>query len=378
MRLTARELGRATLARQLLLRREALPVTEAVRRLVALQAQEPASPYLALWNRLEDFAPAELDAALHGADLVKATLIRITLHLVHAEDHAGIHTAMQPSLRGARLADPRFTISGLTARDADAVLPELLEFLATPRSAEQAQQWLTERLGVPGKPVWWAMRQVAPLRHVPTGGPWQFGPRPAYTTAGPPPPGGPEAWDAPLPALVRRYLAAFGPATPADVAQFLFTQRARVRAAVQALDGELEHLEGPDGEDLLDVPGSPRPGGDVPAPPRLLGMWDQVLLAHADRTRVLPAEYRRTVARTNGDVLPTLLVDGLVAGVWRPVDGGVEAHAFSPLARADWVGLAAEAAPLSALLAERDPRTYRRYDRWWATLPDGERRVLPG
>jgi hypothetical protein len=103
-----------------------------------------------------------------------------------------------------------------------------------------------------------------------------------------------------------------------------------------------------------------------------------VLLAYADRSRVIPPDYRTHVIRRNGDVLPTLLVDGYVAGVWRPVDGGIEARAFRPLPKRAWDGLAAEARDLLALLANRDPAVYRRYGRWWLELPAGEQRVLTG
>jgi hypothetical protein len=151
--------------------------------------------------------------------------------------------------------------------------------------------------------------------------------------------------------------------------------RARARAALADLDTVA--VDGPGGP-LLDLPGRTLPDDDAPAPPRLLGMWDSLLLAFADRRRHVPEELRRVVVRSNGDWLPTLLVDGLVAGVWRVVDGGVEATALRPLAPADWDGLAAEAADLLRLLAPRDARPYGRYDHWWTRLPPGEVRVLPG
>jgi hypothetical protein len=106
-------------------------------------------------------------------------------------------------------------------------------------------------------------------------------------------------------------------------------------------------------------------------------MWDSSLLAYADRARLTPPEHRAAIARSNGDVLPTLLVDGYVAGVWRPVEEGIEATAFRRLTAAEWRGLAAEAQALQALLADREPRVYRRYDRWWADLPTAEVRLLP-
>jgi hypothetical protein len=139
----------------------------------------------------------------------------------------------------------------------------------------------------------------------------------------------------------------------------------------------VHELSGPDGGELLDLPNAVLPDPDIPAPPRLLGMWDSVLLAHADRSRILPPAYRPHVIRQNGDVLPTLLVDGEVAGVWRTVEGGIEAGAFHPLPMKVWRELAAEAAALAAFLADREPAVYRRYGHWWAKgLPIDERRVL--
>jgi hypothetical protein len=105
-------------------------------------------------------------------------------------------------------------------------------------------------------------------------------------------------------------------------------------------------------------------------------MWDSVLLAYADRSRVIPPDYRRLVIRSNGDVLPTLLVDGHVVGVWRPAEGGIEATAFRKLSKEDWRGLEAEARALVAFLAEREPLVYRRYARWWTSLPSAEVRVV--
>ncbi|MCX4551404.1 winged helix DNA-binding domain-containing protein [Streptomyces sp. NBC_01387] len=381
MVITARALNRSTLARQLLLGREPLDVADGVRRVVALQAQQPASPYVALWNRLSGFDPADLDTAVAGLQAVKATLMRITLHLVHAEDYRAFREAVEPTLRGSRLGDSRFTASGLTAADADAVVPDLLKYADGPRTTAEVRDWLAERLGVPIEPVTWRMlRQYAPLWHAPVGGPWSFDNQQSYLAAATRPVlADPDAAAGGLQTLIRRYLEGFGPASVADMAQFALVQKARVRAAVQALDADLEQLEGADGTVLYDVPGAPRPAEDTPAPPRLMAMWDSILLAYADRSRVIPPEYRKQVTRINGDVLPTLLVDGYVAGVWRPVEGGIEASAFLPLPEEVWQGLAAEAESLTGLLADRDPRAYGRYDHWWRKgMPAAETRLLPG
>ncbi|MFB7009078.1 MULTISPECIES: winged helix DNA-binding domain-containing protein [unclassified Streptomyces] len=377
MMTTARELNRATLSRQLLLEREPLSVPDGVRRVVALQAQHPASPYLALWNRLTDFAPAELDAGFTGRSVVKATLMRITLHAVHAEDYPAFRAAMQPTLYASRLGF-RFAATGLTPADADELVPELLAFTRSPRTSAQMQAWVEERTGAEKKDgAWWGLKVYAPLHHAPTDAPWSFGPRPSFVAAGTgAAPTGRAVEPQALRTLILRYLAGFGPASVADVAQFAMVRRAPVREALGALDGAVEQLRGPDGVTLFDLPGASRPPADTPAPPRLMAMWDSILLAYADRSRVIPPAYRPLVIRRNGDVLPTLLVDGHVAGVWRPVDGGIEATAFHPLSAAAWDGLAAEARSLTALLGDREAAVYSRYHHWWAKLPDAEVRLL--
>lgn len=353
MRLAAHQLNRATLDRQLLLRRESLGVAETVRRVVALQAQEPASPYLALWNRLTTFDPADLDAAFAGRAVVKATLMRITLHAVHAEDYPAFHAAMVRSLRASRLGDPRFTAGGLSIAKADALVPELLAFAAEPRTRAEFEARLETRAGGGSQAVWWALRTFAPFHDASAGGPWSFGSQASFVAAPATLP--PETREESIPRLARRYLEGFGPASPQDFAQFTMLTRAAARDAMRALGDELVEFEGPDGSPLFDVAGAGLPAGDCPAPPRLLPMWDSSLLAYADRGRVIPPDYRRLVTRQNGDVLPTLLVDGYVTGVWRPVDGGIEATAFHPLSDEAWTGLAAEAEALVAFLADREP-----------------------
>ncbi len=381
MRITAWGLNRSTLGRQLLLGRASLPVAEAVRRVVALQAQHAASPYLALWNRLAAFDPADLDAAFAGRAVVKATLMRLTLHAVHAADYRAFREAMEPTLRAVMiLRKGRFAVSGLTVAEADALVPELLAHADQPRTAAEMKAWLAGRLGTPPDPsAWRGLRGYAPLLHAPTQASWSFAPRPSYVAAEPRPVlADPDASAAGLQTLITRYLEGFGPASVADVAQFALVQQARAKEALTALSGVLERLDGPDGAVLYDILGALRPTEDTPAPPRLLAMWDSILLAYVDRSRVIPPDYRTLVIRSNGDVLPTLLVDGYVAGVWRPVEGGIEATAFHRLPDDAWEGLAAEAWSLVAFLADRDARVYSRYDHWWATLPRPEARLLPG
>jgi hypothetical protein len=165
--------------------------------------------------------------------------------------------------------------------------------------------------------------------------------------------------------LARRYLEGFGPASVQDLAQFSTIYRPPAKEALKALGDDLVRLEGPGAEELFDLPGVGLPPEDSPAPPRLLPMWDSVLLAHADRSRVIPPDYRRRFIHQNGDMLPALLVDGYVAGVWRPVEDGIEATAFHRLTPEAWAGLDEEARALRTLLADREPLVYKRYAHWW-------------
>nr|WP_203602067.1 winged helix DNA-binding domain-containing protein [Streptomyces sp. SID9727] len=361
----------------MLLAREPLTASEGVRRVVALQAQHPASPYIALWNRLSGFAPEALDAAFAERSVVKGTLMRITLHAVHAEDYPAFRAAMQPVLYGSRLGS-RFTASGLSAAEGGELAAEIVEFARTPRTSAEIRAWLAERFGAErGDAAWWGMKTYAPLHHVPTGPPWSFGTRASFVAAGTGPvPRGRAVDRAALRTLILRYLAGFGPASVADVAQFSMAGRAPVRAELTAMGGEVERLRGPDGEVLFDLPGASRPDPGAPVPSRLMAMWDSTLLAYADRSRVIPPEYRPLVIRRNGDVLPTLLVDGFVAGVWRPTAEGVEATAFHPLPSAVWAELGAEAEALTTFLGTRERTVYSRYHHWWAKLPDADVRML--
>lgn len=371
MTLTDRQLNRATLARQMLLRREKVPVVEAVNRLVGLQAQTPASPYIALWNRLVDFDPDELDRALRTHAIVRATLMRVAIHAVAAKDYPALHEAMQTTLRAARLNDPRFLSAGITKEECDALLPDVIRLAAKPHTNAEIEAWLDERLGTPPPRarIWWAMRHYGPFVHATTGGAWSFGGRNAYVAAPDAVLPGDQA--ASLQVLVERYLAGFGPASPQDVRTFGMLLMPEVKAAFEGLGDVLVRVDGPGKARLYDIPDGLVPDADSPAPPRLLGMWDEVLLAYADRSRIIPPDYRRRVLQVNGDLLPTLLVDGYVAGVWRTVDGGIEATAYHRLSPEVWRGLETEAASLLSFLADRDPNPYGRYGHWWDKLPTG-------
>jgi hypothetical protein len=369
-RLTTRQLNRATLARQLLLERADLDVATATERNGGLQAQEPASPHIGLWTRLARFEPADLDRALTERTVVKGTLMRATLHIVSAADYLRLWPAIVPLLGAprrqdrARPPDPR-RLARPTAR-AEA-------FTAEPRSLGELRDHLGSSDGLtPDEVLWWIRRRVA-FAHAPSEVPWSFGRRPRLTHA--------LTWldakdwptiDEALEALARRYLAAFGPASAADLARWSGLAVGTVRPGIAAVDaaGDLRRFSDERGRELLDIEGAPLPDADTPAPPRLLPMWDSTILAFADRTRLISDEDRRVVVARNGDTLPTFTVDGVVAGLWwaEAAGGGrtrIVIEPFRPpLRRADARALEEEGERLATLVAPLEPAVYSRYERW--------------
>ncbi len=369
---TRRQLTLATLDRQHLLRRSAARWPELLRSLLAVQGQEPASPYLALWARGDHVDPGELDAAFDDGTLVKCSAMRLTLHVMHHDDHAALRGAMAPTLWAGAVNDKRYTSTGLTPADAEAFGDRLAGAASEPIGKAEIDAVLTSFVGNEPPPgLWRALRYVAPLRHAPDpSSPWRFARTPRFVAA-------PTSFahDAGVDALVEGYLRALGPARRADIAQFTLLRQPVILAALDRLGERIVRLDGPDGE-LVDLAGATVPADDVVVPPRLLPMWDNVMLAYADRSRIIPDEYRPIVIRRNGDTLPAVLVDGRVIGVWRPVGERIEVSTFEQLPAVAWSGIEAEAESLRAFVGDRDPALYGRYARWWSELPTAETRRL--
>jgi hypothetical protein len=312
--LTLRQLGRATLARQLLLERAAMTPVKAVERLIAIQAQLARPPYIALWTRLAGFTREALTAAITKRQLVRATLLRGTLHLLTATDYRALRPLFQPMLDAG--------ITGIlkeraAALDVPGLVADARAFLADrPRTFEDIRDHLVARRpGSDERAMGYAVRLSLPLVQVPEDGcAWGFPGTSAFAVAetwlGAPIAGGADAA-----ALVLRYLAAFGPATAADAQRW--SGLADLRPAFAALRPKLRVFRDERGRELFDLPGAPRPDADTPAPVRFLPDFDNLVLGHDDRRRVIDDEHRKAIATANLQVKPTFLIDGRVAGSWK-------------------------------------------------------------
>lgn len=320
--LTLRELNRATLARQLLLERRRLGLAAGLERLAGLQAQAAAAPYVGLWTRLTGFRREALERTLLQEKAVRAVLMRGTIHLVSRRDYGVFASAV---------GLPPWTKPEWAAV-ADRLHDALRAFGAEPRTRAEIEAWLADEHGIGEegqRRLWYALRTAGRLTHAPESGLWRPARPTRFVLV---------EHDVVEPAaarreLVHRYLAAFGPATRADVAEW---SGLRVRD-FEPLLAELEPLRrfhDERGRELLDLPRAPLPPADTPAPVRFLPRYDNLILSHADRTRVIADEHRRTVVHGTGIVEATFLVDGFVAGMWRLEKRRVRLEPFAPLPRA--------------------------------------------
>jgi hypothetical protein len=354
--LTDRELGRATLERQLLLRRSALPVADAVRHLVGLQAQAVNAPYLGLWTRLDGFTLDALSALLTARRVVRAGSLRGTQHLTTDDDYLWLRPLAHPvSLRQRQAGFGRRT-EGVDLAELAAVARGLLAGRVLTRPA--LRDLLAERFpGRDAEALAWSVQSLLWIVHPPPTGIWRTGGATRFVLA--------EEWIGrpvaarPDPArLVRRYLAAYGPATVRDVQTF--SGLTRLREVVERMP--LRTFRDERGALLYDLPDAPLPGADAPAPVRLVPEFDNLVLAHADRNRLLGDADRARIC-VGSQVYPTVLLDGRVAGTWRlRREGGVArvtVHPHRPLADAERDAVAAEADRLLAFAAPEEDREVR-------------------
>ncbi len=346
--LSQRALNRALLARQMLLQRESVPVSNVVERLGGLQAQAPTAPYVGLWTRIEGFRPDDLTQLINENQVLRTTMMRATLHLVTARDFLELHPVILPAIdrmmRGAygrELAGvDMIAVAAATRRAAEEQPRTLAEF-----GAILQERW--PDCGVAALAT--AARYAEPLVQMPPTGTWGYsGPRKYATARALLGRGTAREWS-PEP-LVRRYLGAFGPAEPRDMQEWCGLTR--LREVFERMRPELAVFRDEEGRELFDLPEAPRPDPSTPAPPRLLSEFDNILLSHVDHGRIITPERRKRVISVNGLVLGTILVDGFVVGTWRIArERGAAVltfTAFEPIADQDRILLAEEGERLLA------------------------------
>ncbi|MGK5677709.1 winged helix DNA-binding domain-containing protein [Actinoplanes sp. URMC 104] len=351
--LTRRHLNRATLERQLLLRRAALDTPQALTRLAGLQAQEAQSWYVGLWSRLADYRPEETSRLLGDSSIVRLGLMRNTIHLVTAADAQWLRPLLDPVIERSTMGVFRRGVTGvaraeLVAAARDALAGRPMQFAELGRALQQH---------FPGRDstaLGYVARAWLPLAQIPPRGQWGRRGRalhmPLDEWLRDPPPAGESTPDR----LLLRYLAAFGPGTVADCRQW--SGLTGLGEVAERLRPRLVTFRDKRGRELFDLPDAPRPDPGTPAPVRFLYDFDNLLLSHDDRTRVVDVDY---TAQGFGHDLPeqprSLLVDGFVAATWKPVIDKQRAvltiRPFRPLTSAERADVEAEGAALLAFLA---------------------------
>jgi hypothetical protein len=350
--LTDRALNRATLARQLLLARSSLDPLAAVEHLVGLQAQVPTNPHVALWSRLTDFETDRLDALLVDRRVVRSAALRGTIHLLTASDCRAIWPLEQPVLE-QELRNHRDLAPLLAGVDLTEPMAWARGYLTEPRTQPELKAALVEEFPtLDPAALAFACRNRLALVQVPPRGMWGRSSQVTVATV--------EAWlDAPLDRtltaaqLVHRYLAAFGPARPADMATW--SRLTGLTPAFECVREQLVEFVDERGRTHFDLVDAPRPDPGTPAPVRFLPEYDNVLLSHADRSRLVDGDVRALYPpgrMGRGHVL----VDGMLRGTWI-VDGDHIDVLHLELSRADRDDVYEEAATLSGLLElEEVPR----------------------
>lgn len=348
------DLNRALLARQMLLSRHAAGVVAAVEATAGLQAQEPRPPFIGLWSRLLGFQRGDLLTALRERHVVRATLLRGTQHLVSAADYAAWRGLMQPMLTAAffGLGDRTRHIDPLP------IAAVARPFMSLPRTFTDLRAHLAHAFPdeADDRAMGHAVRCHLPLVTAPDDGPWGIANDPLYVAA--------EEWlerpvdlQGDLQGLVRRYLAAFGPATAADMQAWCGLKG--LKPVLESMAAELVVLRDAKGKALWDLPDAPRPPPETPAPVRYVPAFDNLILAHADRTRIVDEAWRPRIVSKNLQVAATFLVDGFVAGIWKTARKAKLAtltlEPFVPLATAHEAALREEGEALLRFLEPDAP-----------------------
>jgi Winged helix DNA-binding domain len=332
------------LERQLLLRRVEMPVAEALEHLVGLQAQATLPPYHGLWSRLESFDPHELGRMLTEREAVRLTLMRGTVHLVTVRDALLLRPLVQPVIERTHNGTFGRRMGGADPAMLAAAVRELLT--EGPIGARELGRRLVERgIGDDVEAIGNAARVHVPLVQVPPRGVWGVGGQAKYAPI--------ESWtgreleaEPSIDRLVVRYLRAFGPASAMDVQSW--SGLTRLTEVLERLRPGLVTFRDEKGRELFDLPEAPRPDPDTPAPVRFLGEYDNVLLGHADRSRIIPADFPWRAMLADGRFVNNVLVDGVLRATWWIEREGkrratLAVRPFRTMSRAEHGEIAAEA-----------------------------------
>jgi hypothetical protein len=325
--LRLRDLNRTLLRRQHLLERVDVPALSMVEHLVGLQAQENLPPYLSLAARVEGFDPRELSEALERKDAVRFLTMRGTIHVLVPDDALSLRPWVQRALDQQSSSNQMSRPArGVPVEELVSATRALLD--GGPLPVKQLGERLAEVFPeVPAAALAHVARERVPLVQVPPRGLWQRSGGVVYQTV--------EnhlrrpMTELDLPALVRRYLRAFGPATPADMT--VWSRVTRLAPVFAGMKDELVTVDCEDGRTRYDVPEAPYADGEAPAPVRLLGAYDNLWLSHVDRERIAPVDIRARWMGTNGGVGNTIFVDGFMAGLWWVREGRVVTDVFIDL-----------------------------------------------
>ena len=326
--LSQRALNRATLARQMLLAREKVKVVAAVERLAGMQAQVPKPPFIGLWSRIENFKREDLKRAIDKHEVVRATMMRGTLHLMSRRDYLATRASLQPMLSKGMSA----VLRSRADFDLEQVIRDARDhFHGQPCTFDELRKHLIKlHPKFDERAMGYAVRMHLPLIQVPDESRWSWPASASFAVA--------ESWlgepistDAKAHTLALRYFAAFGPASVADFQTWSGLQQ--MKSVVDELRPKLVTFRDERGRELFDLPKAPRPDEDTPAPVRFLPDYDNLLLAHDDRSRVISDADRKRVFTPNLRIWSTFLVDGFVAGMWSIEKKKINLEPFAKLSK---------------------------------------------
>jgi len=339
--LNRRALNRALLERQMLIARRKLSALDVMEHLIGLQAQAPNPPYIGLWARVEDFRQGELSGLIESRQAVRIALMRSTIHLTSARDALSLRPLVQPVLDRGLKSTYGKGLAGIDEADLAAEARMLVEkrpmtFREIGSLLAEDERWRNREPDTLAA----AVRTLLPLVQIPPRGLWGESGQAVHTTA--------EAWlgSAAVPTcspetMIERYLAAFGPASVKDMQTW--SGLTRLGEVVKRMRPRLRIYYDEQGRELFDLPDAPLPDPDMPIPPRYMAEFDNALLSHEDRSRIISEEDRKRVFTINGIIRSTFLIDGFVAGMWR-IDRKRDAailtiEPFRPLRPEDQAGL---------------------------------------